>query len=98
MLATRMVKRGGLIVTMGTFPGNRASFHATEFKDREIEMRGSWGQFGTPELCLDLIARALAPVAQMITHRLPLRQALSGLELMASKKDSVVKIVLHPGE
>ncbi len=95
---TQAVKRGGLVILVGTFAGNKATLRATEFKDREIELRGSRAYIGWeafPEI-IQLIASGKINVSRMITHRLKLAEVEKGLKLMQSKKENVVKVVISP--
>ena len=95
---TQAVKRGGLVVLVGTFAGNKATLRATEFKDREIEMRGSRAYIGWeafPEI-IQLIASGKINASRMITHRLKLAEVEKGLKLMQSKQENVMKVVISP--
>jgi L-iditol 2-dehydrogenase len=95
---TQAVKRGGLVVLVGTFAGNKATLRATEFKDRELEMRGSRayiGWYAFPEI-IQLIASGKINVSRMITHRLKLAEAEKGLKLMQDKQEKVMKVVISP--
>ncbi len=94
----RSVKRGGLVVLVGTFAQDKATLPATLFKDRQIELRGSkayagWKAF--PEL-VSMIAEGKIAVSAMITHRMKLVEVEKGLKMMKSKEDKVVKVVVSP--
>lgn len=95
---TQVVKRGGLIVLIGTFSGNKATLRATEFKDRELEMRGSRAYVGGeafPDL-IQLLSCGKIDVSKMISHRMKLAEVEKGLRLMDAKSENVMKVVITP--
>lgn len=94
--ALSIIKRGGKITIVGTFPDNRATIPIARFKDREYELIGSRGNFQAFAPCLELLAKGLLNSKAFISHRLPLDKAEDGIRLMLGKKSDVVKIVLHP--
>lgn len=92
--ATQIVKRGGLIVVVGTFSDNKATIRITEFKDREMELKGARGQHGTFKSCMALISSGRVDVKPMISHVLPLGEVEKGIKLMQTKQENVTKIIL----
>lgn len=94
--AISVVKRGGLVVVVGTFPENKATIPIAYVKDREIDLKFSRGNFQAFGPCLDLIARRDIDPEPYISHRLPLARAEDALLLMEAKGEQVHKIVLQP--
>ena len=94
--ATQVVKRGGLIVVVGTYGNNRATIRVAEFKDRELELRGSRTYLNDFPDCIELIASGKLDLAELITHRFPLEEVETGLRLMREKAENVMKVILHP--
>lgn len=94
--ASQIVKRAGLIVVIGTFSLNRATLRMAEFKDRELDLRGSRNYVNAFPDCLDLIASGKVSLNRLITHRLPLAEAEKGLLLMKDKAEKIMKVVIHP--
>jgi L-iditol 2-dehydrogenase len=95
---TQAVKRGGLVVLVGTFSGNKATLRATEFKDREINMRGARsfiGREALPEV-IRLIGSRRFNVSRLISHRLRLAEVEKGLKTMKNRKENVIKVVISP--
>jgi len=95
---TQVVQRGGLVVILGTFSGNRATLRATEFKDRELEMRGSRAYVGGeafPDLIQSMHSGKI-DISRMITHRMKLIDVEEGLRLMQKKSQNVMKVVITP--
>jgi threonine dehydrogenase-like Zn-dependent dehydrogenase len=94
--AVECVKAGGLVVVVGSFAANRATLPIIDFKFGEKTIAGSQGM---PEGYAPVFERILSgelPVEQLISHRLPLEQAEHGLNLMDTKAEQVLKVVLEP--
>ena len=94
--AVRMVKRGGQITVVGTFPGNRATIPVAYLKDREIDLNFSRGNFRAFAPCLELVASGKINPDLYISHRFPLAQAEDALKLLEARDVEAHKIVLHP--
>ena len=95
---TQAVRRGGLIVLVGTFSGNKATLRAAEFKDRELELRGSRtyiGREAIPEV-IRFIHSGSIDATKLISHRLKLEEVEIGLRLMQGRKENVMKVVISP--
>lgn len=96
--ALDIIKRGGKVTIVGTFPDNRATIPIARFKDREFELIGSRGNFQAFDPCLQLTAKGLIDTKSFISHCFPLSKAEEGIELMLRKEVDVIKVVLHPQE
>jgi threonine dehydrogenase-like Zn-dependent dehydrogenase len=94
--AAAMVRRGGSITVVGTFPENRATIPIAYLKDREIDLRFSRGNFMAFAPCLELVASGQIDPNLYISHRFPLAQAEDALNLLAARDVEAHKIVLHP--
>ena len=94
--AVRMVKRGGQITVVGTFPENRATIPIAYIKDREIDLNFSRGNFRAFPPCLELIASGKVDPGRYISHRFPLVRAGDALKLLEARSVEAHKIVLHP--
>ena len=94
--AVAMVKRGGLITIVGTFPDNRATIPIAYLKDREIDINFSRGNFQAFAPCLELIASGAIDPDRYISHRLPLDRAEDALRLLEARDVEAHKVVLHP--
>lgn len=95
--ATRVVKRGGMVVVLGTFSGNRATLPITDFKNWALDLRG--GGKTHPDIwpdCIDLVASGRVRLEKMISHQLKLDDVEKGLKLMHEKGDRVLKVIIHP--
>ena len=94
--AATMVKRGGLITIVGTFPENSATIPIAYLKDREIDINFSRGNFQAFAPCLDLIASGAIDPDRYISHRFPLGRAEEALRLLEARDVEAHKVVLHP--
>jgi threonine dehydrogenase-like Zn-dependent dehydrogenase len=94
--AVRMVKRGGRITVVGTFPENKATIPIAYLKDREIDINFSRGNFRAFAPCLELIGSGKINPDLYISHRFPLAQAEDALRLLEARDVEAHKIVLHP--
>jgi threonine dehydrogenase-like Zn-dependent dehydrogenase len=94
--AAAMVKRGGRITVVGTFPENKATIPIAYLKDREIDINFSRGNFRAFPACLALIASGAIDPARYISHRFPLERAEDALKLLEARNVEAHKIVLHP--
>jgi threonine dehydrogenase-like Zn-dependent dehydrogenase len=95
-MAVDMVKRGGQITVVGTFPENRATIPIAYIKDREIDINFSRGNFQAFAPCLELVASGKIDPERYISHRFPLAQAADALRLLEARNEAAHKIVLHP--
>lgn len=96
--AVSMVKRGGQITIVGTFPDNKATIPIAYIKDREIDLNFSRGNFKAFAPCLELVASGRVDPDLYISHRFPLTRAEDALKLLEARNVEAHKIVLHPQE
>ena len=96
--AVSMVKRGGQITVVGTFPENRATIPIAYIKDREIDLNFSRGNFQAFRPCLDLIGSGKINPDRYISHRFALNKAEDALQLLEARNVEAHKVVLHPQE
>lgn len=96
--AISIVKRGGQITIVGTFPENKATVPIAYLKDREIDINFSRGNFKAFAPCLELIAIGKVNPDLYISHRFALSRAEDALKLLGARDVEAHKIVLHPQE
>jgi threonine dehydrogenase-like Zn-dependent dehydrogenase len=94
--AVQCVRKGGLVVIVGSFAANRATLPIVDFKFSEKTITGSQGMPEGYGPIFELILSGELDVERLISHRLPLEQAEHGLQLMDAKTEQVVKVVLEP--
>ncbi len=94
--AVGMVKRGGRVTVVGTFPENKATIPIAYIKDREIDLNFSRGNFRAFAPCLELVGSGKIDPDRYISHRVPLARAEAALRLLEARDVEAHKIVLHP--
>jgi threonine dehydrogenase-like Zn-dependent dehydrogenase len=94
--AIAMIKRGGQITVVGTFPENKATIPIAFLKDREIDVNFSRGNFRAFAPCLGLVGSGKINPDLYISHRFPLSRAEDALRLLEARDVEAHKIVLHP--
>ena len=97
--AISVVRRGGTIVILGTFPRREVDLFVAALK--EITLLPSYA-YATSDGESDL-ARAAASIAELrdvlpavVTHRLPLTDVAEALRIAADKSTGAVKVTLTP--
>jgi L-iditol 2-dehydrogenase len=95
--ALPMAARSGRISLFGGLPKDDPviAFDSNLVHYRELTVVGANGS--SPEhnaRALELIATGAVPVADLITHRLPLERVLDGIELVA--RGEAIKVTIEP--
>ena len=94
--AVRATATRGRIVILGTFAKAPQPFPGYEFKNREITLLGSHGHPLTFAPTIDLVAQGRLRPADLITHRLPLAESKRAFDLLDTRADGVIKVILEP--
>lgn len=95
--ATRMVARKGVVSLFGGLPKDRPeiTLDANLVHYRELSLVGANGSSPAHnKAALALISSYEVPVADLITHRLPLTEATSGLGIVAGGE--AIKVTIEP--
>ena len=95
--ALQSVDRGGTVLFFApTDPGVKLPVPVNDFWRNGITLLPSYG--AAPSDCLqaiELMRSKRAPVAEMITHRLPLEETALGFKLVAEAKECI-KVIIEP--
>jgi L-iditol 2-dehydrogenase len=96
--ALASVDSGGTILCFATTdPGVELPVPLNDFWRNDVTMKPSYGNSPyDARVALDLIAAGRVPVADMITHRLPLAETPEGFRLMATPGGTHLKVVILP--
>jgi L-gulonate 5-dehydrogenase len=94
--AVTCVKPGGLVTVVGSFAANRATLPIIDFKFSEKEIIGSQSMPEGYGPIFDLILADKVDLMRLVSHRVPLAQAGYGLQLMDTKAEKVMKVVIEP--
>ena len=96
--ALESVDRGGTVLCFATTdPGVELSVPLNDFWRNDITLKPSYGNSPyDASVAVELIAAHRVPVADMITHRLPLEDTPKGFELMSTPGGEQLKVVILP--
>lgn len=89
----RSVRRGGVVVQVGTLPAQGMHLHANLIMSREIDLRGSFRFGNVFDLAVDSIATRRVDVRPVISGTWPLKQAADAM-LAANDKTRSMKVQL----
>ena len=95
--AMQTVRKGGTVLMYGIMtPGTKVEFDIFPFWKKQVKLVSTYAA-APRDLAeaLELIRAGRVPVADMITHRLPLEETRKGFELVASGGDSM-KVIIEP--
>lgn len=97
VMATQAVKKGGMIQVTGVYGGRYGGFPFGDLFNRNINLRtGQAPVIPYMPLLYDLIAQGKVDPSDIVTHRLPLKDAPHGYEVFDTKTDNCIKVVLKP--
>jgi threonine dehydrogenase-like Zn-dependent dehydrogenase len=90
-------RKGGTVVMLGVFVGLVDKVPLGSFMNKGLTLRGAQqhGQRYIPELLEHMRAGRLDP-APLLTHRLPLDDAMAGYTLFRDKADGCIRTVFDP--
>ena len=92
------VRRGGIVSVVGVYGAYFDNFPLGQFFDKGITLKG--GQSLAHEridMTMKMVQEGKVTLDDIITHRLPLSQAVHGYDIFRNKQDGCVKVVLKPG-
>jgi len=93
----RSVQEGGAVLFFApTQPGNDIPFPLFDLWNKQITMVSTYA--GSPkdiQLAIDCLTQKKLIVTDMITHKLPLKEAAKGFQLVAKAQNSI-KVIIEP--
>ncbi|NJO03775.1 MAG: zinc-binding dehydrogenase, partial [Bacteroidia bacterium] len=95
--AFKCVRRGGTVTAVGVYAANYNQFPLGRMFDKGLTFK--CGQAPVHEYIdhlMELVRDQKVRLDDIITHRLPLSQAVHGYEIFNKKEDNCVKVVLQP--
>ncbi len=97
VMATQAVKKGGMIQVTGVYGGRYGGFPFGDIFNRNVNIRtGQAPVIPYMPLLYNLIAEGKVDPSDIVTHRLPLKDAPHGYEVFDTKTDHCIKVVLKP--
>jgi threonine dehydrogenase-like Zn-dependent dehydrogenase len=97
-LSLEMARRGGTVVLMGITGGGRRLFmEADVFALKDLRVDGVFA-YTTDDFteALRLIETGRLEVKPLVTHRFALRDFEKAFDLLSTRKEPVVKVMLNP--
>ncbi len=96
-LAVELVRPGGIIATVGVHSDENLSFTPMEAYNKNLTYRtGRCPARRYMERLLPIVRDGKYPLGSVISHTLPLSDAVKGYELFDKKLDNCTKVVLTP--
>ena len=105
--ALQVVRRAGRIVLLGN-PAADITIPAalmSQIMRREVDLFGTWNSdfsvYGDSDdwrTVLDAMSNGTLDLKPLITHRVPLKDSISALEMMRDQSEFYAKVLLHPGD
>jgi L-iditol 2-dehydrogenase len=94
--ALNVVRRGGKVIEVGHYTDSGdTQVRPHQICNKDLDICGVWAypqiQFQT---ALDFLQRTRAPLHKLITHHLPLKQLVEGIDMLG--KEGVYKVVIEP--
>jgi alcohol dehydrogenase len=91
------VRRGGIVTIVGVYATNYANFPMGQIFDKGISLRtGQAPVHRYIDELISLVKDGKVILDDIITHVLPLEEAVHGYDIFCDKKDNCLKVVLKP--
>ena len=90
----QVVRPGGRLTLLGIFGGHKANLDLDKLVIGDITLRGALGGPGVWPDMIRLIESGRVNPATIISHQMELADFSRGIEMVQSRADGVVKIVL----
>jgi L-iditol 2-dehydrogenase len=95
--AAELARPLGTVVIVGIPVEDHYSFPASATRKKGLTIKMIRRSRGVTEKCIQMVKRGEAEVASYATHVFPLEQTKEALELSASKKNGVIRAMIHVG-
>lgn len=91
------VRRGGVVSVVGIYSVPYDNFPIGQFFEKGFQLVGGQALVHKHiDKLLDYVVEGKVQLDDIITHRLPLEEAVNGYDIFRNKKDNCVKVVLKP--
>lgn len=82
--AVQLVRKGGDVILFGINEAAKVQLHQAPIVFNEINIHGKFITKGTFPSAIEIIENNIIPIEKLVTHRLPIQEIKTGLELMKS--------------
>jgi threonine dehydrogenase-like Zn-dependent dehydrogenase len=89
-----LARPGATILVLGDYGGARADFAWNTLLHKELRLIGSNASAGAWDDAVNLAISGRIPLKKLVTHILPAERFSEGIELMRSRREDVIKVVL----
>ncbi|MCL5005561.1 MAG: alcohol dehydrogenase catalytic domain-containing protein [Acidobacteria bacterium] len=93
--AVEILKPGGTLLIIGIPETDRVSFNAHDLRRKEIRLQNVHRQNECTAAAIELITSGKINVDQIVTHHFPLVESQRAFDLVADRRDGVVKAMIH---
>jgi L-iditol 2-dehydrogenase len=93
--APELMRRGGSIAVIGLPPDDRITYRMNVVASRQLSIHGVFRYANAYPAAISLAA-GLRSVDDVVTHRFPLREAVSAFEMAETAKDRCIKVIVQP--
>ena len=95
--AMNLTATSGRILVIGDYGTSTADFNWNQLLHQELELIGSNASEGGWAEAVKIAAEEKENIAQLVTHRIPAKNAVKGIELMKDRTSGVIKIIMAWG-
>lgn len=91
------VRRGGVVTVMGVYASNYNQFPLGKIFDKNITVKGGQAPVHAYiDDLMEMVRDKKVVLDDIISHKLPLSEAVHGYKIFNEKKDNCVKVILKP--
>lgn len=92
--ALKLVKKGGHVVLFGINERIKIQLNQAPIVFNEVNIHGVFIAKGTFPMAIRLLESRILPIEKLVTHRLPIKDAKKGIDLM--RKGEGIKVIIEP--
>lgn len=90
-----LLKPGGTLLIVGIPEQDRVSFNVHALRRKEIRIENVRRQNECVAPAIELVARGAVCLDPLVTHHFPLEETQAAFEMVAARRDGVVKAIIH---
>ena len=90
-----LLKPGGTLLIVGIPEQERVSFNVHALRRKELRIENVRRQNRCVAPAIELVARGAVCLDPLVTHHFPLEETQAAFEMVATRRDGVVKAIIH---